>query len=536
MAKIIDKRKGQKGFSTLEMLLGMFLLMLALTAVVSVSFGNQSMIIDSQANAEALNIAQGLLEKAQADAREDFNLVNPYSTSSSDGFYDERVTVEPFTDQVTGQPDYFTKLVTAKVTWKGEFNRELDVTLSTLVTNFNYAVGGDTCNSVLGEKNLSTHKFEYKPETWHGPAIKNQYEMCSSGKCPMTDIDAYKEKLYVTIGDTDATSTPTFVVFDIDSKDRQISDLGSVDNDLSAVTGLNAVTVAEDPADPASQKIYAYVASASSVNQPLQVIDVTNPASMEVKDVTTLDISGKAHGNSIFYANGYVYLGLESTADNGPEFSIVDVHKPLAASEVGHWPKNGSLNSAINSIYVKGDYAYLTLADSDNMVVLNISDPTAPKKETVFNAAGNDNNGGKSAAIVGKSIYLGRTQPLTDNGDNLYILGASDLATSTLPILGSYAETRSVDSVIVRGKNEAGNSASYPALAFLLTPKYFKVLDISEIGSMGEWATVPFDGTGGSNDVAGSDDFEPSLDCEGNIFFTGSNTDDDRGYISVISP
>ncbi len=74
----------QKGFSTLEMLLAMSILILVLTAVILVSFGNQAMIIDSQTNAEALNIAQGLLEKAQPDSRKDFNLVNPVATTTTD--------------------------------------------------------------------------------------------------------------------------------------------------------------------------------------------------------------------------------------------------------------------------------------------------------------------------------------------------------------------------------------------------------------------------------------------------------------------
>lgn len=78
------QRKYQSGFLTLEMLMAMFILILALTAVISVSFGSQSMIVDSRINAEALNIAQSLLKKAQADSRKDFNLVNPINATTTD--------------------------------------------------------------------------------------------------------------------------------------------------------------------------------------------------------------------------------------------------------------------------------------------------------------------------------------------------------------------------------------------------------------------------------------------------------------------
>jgi len=55
--------------------------------------------------------------------------------------------------------------------------------------------------------------------------------------------------------------------------------------------------------------MYAYVANASTVN-PLQVINLEE---MKVENIPTLKISAKAQGNSIFYKNGYIYLGLKET-------------------------------------------------------------------------------------------------------------------------------------------------------------------------------------------------------------------------------
>jgi len=72
----------------------MFVLILAITSAVSVSFGSQSLVLDSRQSDVALGIAQGLIEKAQADARKDFNLVNAYEADAAGGLYHENVAVE----------------------------------------------------------------------------------------------------------------------------------------------------------------------------------------------------------------------------------------------------------------------------------------------------------------------------------------------------------------------------------------------------------------------------------------------------------
>ncbi|MCU0653166.1 MAG: hypothetical protein MUD10_02810 [Candidatus Pacebacteria bacterium] len=328
-------RTSQKGFSALEILIAMFLLVLTLTAVVALSFGSQTMIADSRSNNEALDIAKGLLEKSQADSRKDFNLVNPVGqVSDADGFT-YRVDVE--------QTDYFAKLITAVVEFPEDTVRYGATALSVLVTNYNNAVGGDTGSSVMLPD--AAH--------WTDPEQKNTFSNFSSltgvaDNYPITDVDAYRGKLYVTVGKTSATTTPTFFVFNINVNnpdDPKLEALGNLDNDPTRLTGLNAVAVAQDPSTGIA---YAYVASASNVNKQLQIIDVSaNPPQL----VKSVEATGHAHGNSIFYKNGYIFLGLKA-ASSTPEFSIIDVRKPLLAGEVGHWPVTGGLGHDINNIYV----------------------------------------------------------------------------------------------------------------------------------------------------------------------------------------
>jgi len=188
--------KNKKGFSTIEILVAMAVLAMCFSAIILISFSGQSMLISSQTNSEAINMAQELLEKAQADARKDFNLVNPVAaTTTADGFT-LWVDVE--------QKDNFTKLVTAYVDFPEDSDRHGNTKLSAIVTNFNNAVGGDTCSSVLLPN----------AEDWKAPTIQKKFFDFSgltgiTDKYSITDIDAYQGKLYVTIGDTVASTTPT---------------------------------------------------------------------------------------------------------------------------------------------------------------------------------------------------------------------------------------------------------------------------------------------------------------------------------------
>lgn len=506
-----QEKINQAGFSTLEILVAMFILVLAFSAAILVSFSNQTMIAASQTNAEALNIAQELVEKAQADSRQDFNLVNPQNATT---------TIDGFTEKLdVTQTDYFIKLVTARVGFPEDSGRYSTTTLTTVVTNFNNAVGGDTCSSILLPN----------AEAWKDPQLIKSVSNSdfadltgfSSDNFSISDIDAYKGKLYVTINNSSATTStvPTFFVFDINAPDAIAKIPGDfVDNDSNKKSGLNAVAVAENPADG---KKYAYVAN-HSVAKQLQVIDVSsNPPVVKV----SLAVSGQAVGNSIAYKNGYVYLGLKSST-SGPEFNIIDVHNPLLPSEVGHWPASGSLNHDINAIYIKNQYAFVATTASKKLIVLDISNASGPEEVGSFSDGGG--NHGKSIFLVGDTLFLGRTL----GGTELSILDEGNPATTTPPVLGGEATINaSVDGIIVRGKIEPQYIWSSPVLAFLLTPSDFKILDVSDVTNIAPWGTKPLE-TG----TFGSSIFEPVLDCEGNNFFVGSNDSSNNGYLSLIAP
>ncbi len=479
--------KHVRGFSTLEILIAMSVMFLVLGAVILVSFGNQTAIADSQTDAEALNFAQKLLEIELADARKDFNLVNSAATTSPDGFYTAVTTAEL-------QSDYLTKKVTVKVSWKGDHLRTQSVSLVGLITNFTNAVGANTCNST--------------PEgNWKEPTLAASYDLGTasgdpSGTYPITDVDAYQGKLYVTSSNPSGPpGKPNFFVFTIVnpmSATPTLAYVSGVDTDTTNTTGsgVNAVAVATNSAGS-----YAYLANASSMTTgQLQIRNLSTSA------ISNLKVAGltSGNGNSLAYRDGYVFLGLTSTEGQSKEFNVVDVHAPMSPfvrSSIGLG------NHAANQVFVKGLYAYVASPNTQSLKVFDISNPNSIVAVGGYNGMGHT---GKSVYAVGDTIYHGTTAP----GAHLHILNGSTPTALTSVSSASFSE--SVDSILARD-----------SLAFVLTKSALQVINAT---STAAWST-PY-----ALPSSGSTTFEPVMDCEGNTLFVASNDSTNHGKLYVFTP
>jgi len=480
------------GFSTLELMIAMAILIMCLVAIISVSFGSQSMLVDSQRDNEALNMAQKLLESAQADARKDFNLANSIDEGTDAEGYQKKVDVELWKDPITNLPDFFTKKVTATVSWTGEHNRNLNVQLSALVTNFENAVGGDTCSSVL-------------TGDWENPNIIDFF-VSNVNTDSSISIDAYNQKLFLAIGDAYASSASTLFVYNLSDPANPIL-TDSIDNATGIKAGINDIHVADK---------YLYAAKTTGpASGQLQIFDISGSSPVKVGD--DFKISGvtgtgdQAIGKSIFYKDGYIYLGLSKT-DTGPEFNIIDVHDPSHPSKVG---VGFTVGNGINKIVVKGKYAYLATDDaSRELIILDISNPANPVSVsgTIPDLPGSLGYG-KSLYLVGDRLYLGRTYT---SDQEFYIFDASDINLS-VPVLGQQEIAGSVNDLIIRDY-----------LAFLITTNsQFQIWRIDNPSSITSYAadlSLPAAGEG------------KSLDCEGNYIYAGSvDTTNNKSYLSVIT-
>ena len=518
-----------KGFSTLELLIAMTILVLALGGVILLAFSNQTVLVDSQLAGESLAKTQEMLEEAQTLSRKDFRLVNPIQPVT-DGMFTKTLTVAT-------QPDWFSKKITATVTWTGEFMRSQRTVLSTIVSNFENPVGADTCASELSGD-------------WTDPEVKNATTDFATlagdagGYYGISDLDASldtsvstnRDRLYVAVNDTGAVSGKTFFTFNITNPASPVLVPDkSIDNDATSDDGINAIHVAGR---------YAYAASArtGAFNTPptpcdnlsgtnpscgqLYVIDLgVTPASLiyTLQVASVEGVGGQGIGKSVFYKDGYVYLGLTKTA-NGPEFNIIDVHNPTAP----FWLSGLSTGATVNNITVRstvdGTFAFIATPNStlgggnDEISVIDVSNPANPVYISGFTGPNNEGNG-KVLYAIGDYLYAGETNNTsypeffrTDISSPLQF-AAKNPYPLTNPSLFSYEAGSSVNGVVVRD-----------FVAFLATTAgQLLTLNISNPASVTQYAP-PLSLNGPA----------AALDCEGNYLYAASNPS--GGNLYVIAP
>jgi hypothetical protein len=487
------------GFATLEIVIALALLVLALSAGTLVTISNQTLLHDTHTAHEAENKAEELLESSVALAQKDFKLVTPVGTTTYTGnhsIYTTSVAVSNYS--------LFTKKITATVDWNNEYMYPQHISLSQLVTDFKHTTGEDTCDS-------------YSSGDWSIPQTVNpttsfaQLVGDSSGTYPISDMDVFDETLFVAINNTSA-NTETFFVFDVHDPTHPTL-TAKIDNDVINNTGITGLAIAST-----SVGAYAYVASASSFTKgQLQVIDIGTPtphivSTYKIPASIVSGTSGQGNPLSIFYSNGYVYLGLTKTG-SGPEFNIIDVHNP----QFPNWVGGFSVGNRVHSIIVRDSFAYLGTANNQELTVLDISDPTHPQAIGGYDAPDSVGSG-KSLWLFGDTLYLGRT--ITNTHPELYILDATRPNTFTPQLLGTREISSSINDLRVRG-----------SFAYILTTGgQFQVWNISSTTYVTQHApslALPNSGTG------------ITLDCEGNIFYVASTPNagafTNKSSLSVIT-
>lgn len=509
-------RKYNKGFVTLEILIAFAVLILCMGAVIMVVFGNQSIAVDLETNNEAISKAQALLEKARADSRFDFNLVNSTHQNPavgscppdyiSDDIYCKKIDVT--------QTDLFTKKVTSTATWQTG-GRVLSTIFTTILTNPDAVNGGDTCSSELMGDWTNPQKTEYE----FGADILSN----TSSGFPITSVQSFEHKLYVTVSNQNGNNDETFFILDITDPTSTPQIIGKLDNSPGTISeGLNAVAVDGEK--------YAYVANAYDSSPQgcienhncaqLQVIDFSNSASPFIAKnlkISSFTTGNKlANGVSIFYKNGIVYLGL-ANATSGAEFYILDVGglgvgtptNPVILSNI-------EIGNGVNAIFVRNNYAYITSPNSQELKIFNITNLSSPVPAGNFNATTGAGNG-KSIILVGNKLYLGKTVP--NAGNDFHILNNSN-SNITLPELGGINSSSSINGIIVRNY-----------LAFLITSNgQFQTWKIDNPSTITQYASPLTLPPGGGGSLQGT-----ATDCEGNYMYVGSKNSNNKGYISVIT-
>lgn len=494
--------KHNRGVATLEVLIAFAVVILCISGAIIVIFGNQSISIDTQINNEAIYKAQKMLEDLRATSRFDFALVNPSNSTETVGgiTYTKKIDVR--------QVDLFTKQATSTVTWNLG-GRTLSVFQSTLLTNLD--ITGGTCSSLLigNWKTPIITSYEFGKDLLSDP---------SSGY-PITAINVYKSKLFISVNNSNGNNFPTFFIFSL-TNPTVPGFITSMDNDPTAKTGFNAIAGTETYAYGANAKQSNFGTCAVGTCGQLQIIDISVvppvlKSTLKMTGVT--GTAGQSIGESIAYkkdsATGkeYIYLGLTKTG-SGPEFNIIDVTNKINPV----WKGGYSVGNTVNAIYIKNNYAYIATPNAENMTILDISSPTNPTRVGGYSPSGGSN--GESVYVVGNSVYLGRTFGTNE----FYILNASVPSNPSLTAnkdIGTGSLT-SINSVFIRDY-----------LAFMITGAKFEVWNISDPSNIVPWTpsgtTADFQNLPGGTGTA--------MDCENNYIYVGSVPSNDKGYVSIIT-
>ncbi len=498
----MKKYSKQKGFSTIEISVALLIITVGLTAATLVIFGGRSFSSDSGLDNEALYKAQRQIEDARASARASFGSV--ISSSSNDGIYFKEVVVS------SGSQPY-SKNVISRISWTAPGPRSEKIELSTTLSDWkNALVKNQPCLTPLSGD-------------WQHPQMafyefgKDLLGDSSSGY-PLTGITVLNSKLYVTVNNTNGNNFPSLFIFDVSKPGVKPALLTSADNDPGVKSGLNAITVNGN---------YAYVANANNPNfstcatcGQLQIFDISKTPPQVIDTFKVPGVTGKngqSIGTSIFYKGGIVYLGLAKTPDGATgdtEFNLIDVggggHGGSPTSPVflgGYQVGNG-----VNAIYAKGKYAYIATPNSENMTILDVSDPTHPTRAGGYSPGIGSN--GESLFVTGSTVYLGRTFGTNE----FYILNVQNPASIT--VLGSKdigsGSSTSINGVVLRSN-----------LAFLITNTQFQIWNVANPASITQWATPLSLPAGSGTTISCSTD---------NSIYVGSLPSNDKGFISIITP
>jgi len=148
---------------------------------------------------------------------------------------------------------------------------------------------------------------------------------------------------------------------------------------------------------------YAYVTGNSS--NSLAVVDISDTSSPEIVG-QVIDSTYLNGAFSVYVSGEYAYVGgLGATGIVGDSYlAIVDISNPFSPSVVGKI--TDVILDDIYSVYVDGEYAYVTSYGVDALVIIDISDPFSP--QIIENVADSTYmNGSYSLYVSGENIYVG---------------------------------------------------------------------------------------------------------------------------------
>ncbi|HCI05686.1 MAG: hypothetical protein UX26_C0026G0010 [Parcubacteria group bacterium GW2011_GWC1_45_9] len=324
----------RRGQSTLEILVALSVLIISVSAAISVFFSNQLAAEFSSRQHQALQLAEQEIEVAKARAVDSFDSL--VSQNSSFSVFQKEMIVENL--------DFYTKKITSRVSWLIDSIRPANVSLTTVLTNWRAIEPDDGTGPGSGPVG-----------DWMNPETAGTLDLGAGNEG--TDLAVKDEVVFITAKASDNKKKDLLSI--------NVSNIYSPQkiSEIDTGYGLNSIFVLND---------YAYVVQAKTSNQ-FQIINIANPASMNLVGEITLSGAGK-QGLSVAVKDNFAFVGTEKSS--GKELYVFNVSNAASPQLV----KSIELGANIQDIHIFNDRAYLATnySTSSEAVIFDIVNPANP--------------------------------------------------------------------------------------------------------------------------------------------------------------
>lgn len=289
-----------------------------------------------------------------------------------------------------GTLDPDTKKSTVTVSWTGHTGKQLTVTSESYLTNFKKSLG---CYSWGTPTQESAVAISVAHQGWK--------------------VETQGNFAYVTFSDAGTD----FAIIDItDTANPRVRSTLNLTS-----SNQNNIAVQGD---------YVYLASANTSHEVL-VINVANPDAPFI--ASDYNMTGNTDANGVYIVGSRLYVTRDAGSDK--EFYVFDVTDPNDLELLG------SFETGVTSVdvIVMGDYAYVaTTADTQELIILNVSNPAAITKAAGYNIA-NSTTDARSITAHDNLVYLGM-----ENG-SLHIFDVTNASSPQL--VGVYTTSGSINDI-----------------------------------------------------------------------------------------
>ncbi len=405
-AKLVGKLE-TAGFSTLEIVIAMAIMVTVISGAVSANIAAQYWSLTSQTATEGLYKAKTNIEQLRSQAAADF------FTASTSPLVPSAMVGDPidvsclggglcyFVESVVTDISSCSKYAAANVQWRiAQRYATSTVSLYTNLTNNTeiIASGGDCVLNAPAGDWLTTAPTE-SGSVAIAPSVA-------------TGLDVLQKRAYVT-----SSTSPQLKIFTIPTTVGQNPTLlGSSNGDSVRLNAVDAIR------DVSTGRVYVYVTEHASTSQ-VSVFDATDASNPTL--VTTRSLSGVLQTGSypegwrvIAYGNR-LYVTTRETS--GPELHIFNINQPTQPTEVtsAAFELNRTVNDMVvrDQVYNGSVHRFLFLAASAGLKEFAVIDVTndAPTEIVAIDLAGSID--ARSVALTGNRVYVGRA---IGSGPELY--------------------------------------------------------------------------------------------------------------------